>query len=80
MLAIQLSIEDSSAQIQQSWSKIRLAALTRCSISLREQGKYADELKVLENIRENYSEYCNAYRFDVDKYIGRAKYQAENAK
>ena len=47
---------------------------------LREQGKYADELKVLENIRENYSEYCNAYRFDVDKYIGRAKYQAENAK
>ena len=45
---------------------------------LREQGKYADELKVLENIRDNYPEYCNAYRFDADKYIARAKYQAEN--
>lgn len=45
---------------------------------LREQGKYADEVKVLESIRDNYPEYCNTYRFDADKYIARAKYQAEN--
>ncbi|MCM1021777.1 MAG: tetratricopeptide repeat protein [Muribaculum sp.] len=46
---------------------------------LREQGKYTEELKVLENIRDNYPEYCNTYRFPVDKYISRAEYQAENA-
>lgn len=45
---------------------------------LRAQGDYAAELKVLESIKEKYPEYGNQYRLDIDKYIARAKYQAEN--
>lgn len=45
---------------------------------LRAQGDYAAELKVLEAIKEKYPEYGNQYRLDIDKYIARAKYQADN--
>lgn len=43
---------------------------------LREQKNYKAELEVLEEIKEEYPDYGNAYRIDIDKYIARAKYQA----
>ena len=44
---------------------------------LREQKDYTAELKVLETIKKDYPEYVAQYRLDIDKYIARAKYQAE---
>lgn len=45
---------------------------------LRAQGDYAAELKVLKAIKSDYPEYANQYRLDIDKYIARAEYQANN--
>ena len=70
---------DSAIKISDNNSYYTPLFMIKKATVLREQGKYADEVKVLENIRENYPEYCNTYRFEVDKYVARAKYQAENA-
>ena len=43
---------------------------------LREQGKFAEELKALETIKEKYPNFVAGYRVDVNKYIERAKVQA----
>lgn len=45
---------------------------------LRAQGDYASELKVLKDIKAKYPEYAGQYRLDIDKYIARAEYQANN--
>lgn len=42
---------------------------------LREQGKYADEAKALQTIKDEYPTFINNYRVDVDKYLERAKAQ-----
>ncbi len=70
---------DSAIKISDNNSYYTPLFMIKKATVLREQGKYAEELKVLENIRENYPDYCNNYRFEVDKYVARAKYQAENA-
>lgn len=69
---------DSAISISDNNSYYTPLFMIKKATVLREQGKYADEVKVLESIRDNYPEYCNTYRFDADKYIARAKYQAEN--
>ncbi len=47
---------------------------------LREQKDYAGELKVLEAVKADYPQYAAAYRVDIDKYIARARYQADGNK
>ena len=47
---------------------------------LRAQQNYKDELKVLETIKSEYPEYAANYRLDIDKYIARAEYQADENK
>jgi tetratricopeptide (TPR) repeat protein len=44
---------------------------------LREQGKFAEEAKLLQTIKDQYPNFISGYRVDVDKYIERAKAQAK---
>lgn len=43
---------------------------------LREQGKFAEEAKILQSIKDKYPNFIAGYQVDVDKYIERAKAQA----
>ena len=47
---------------------------------LRHLQRYADELKTLETIKNDFPTYVSTYRMDINKYIARARYQAEQAK
>lgn len=69
---------DSAIKVSDNNSYYTPLFMIKKATVLREQGKYADELKVLETVRDEYPEYCNTYRFDANKYIARAKYQMEN--
>ena len=44
---------------------------------LREQGKFAEEAKALEIIKNKYPNFVTGYRVDVDKLIERANAQAK---
>ncbi len=44
---------------------------------LREQAKYAEEVKALQTIKDKFPAFINNYRVDVDKYLERAKAQAK---
>lgn len=41
------------------------------------QGNHEKELEVYSEIKSEYPEYAEAYRFDIDKYIERAKAESE---
>lgn len=43
---------------------------------LREQGKFADEAKLLQTIKDKFPAFVSNYQVDVDKYLERAKAQA----
>lgn len=43
---------------------------------LHAQKKYDEEIKIYEDIRDNYAEYAQIYRISPDKYIERAKAMA----
>ncbi|MBO4871713.1 MAG: tetratricopeptide repeat protein [Muribaculaceae bacterium] len=44
---------------------------------LHAQGKYSDEAAIYQNIKDNYMQYTQAYQFNVDKYLERAKALSE---
>ena len=44
---------------------------------LREQGKYAEEVKALQTIMDKYPNFTMSYQVDVEKYLERAKAQAK---
>ena len=45
---------------------------------LSAQQKYSEAAAIYQNIKDNYSKYVNAYRVNIDKYIGRSNYLAGN--
>lgn len=48
------------------------AFMVKKATVLHEQKKYADEAAVYQDIKDNYPNYSNAFRFNVDKYLERA--------
>ena len=44
---------------------------------LHAQGKYSDEAAIYQTIKDNYMQYTQAYQFNVDKYLERAKALSE---
>lgn len=54
--------------------------LVKKATVLRHLQRYADELKTLETIKNDFPTYVSTYRMDINKYIARARYQAEQAK